>query len=1091
MVTPQSTQAAVPERGQLVHVRSRRWLVESVESGPPDTSPLVALACAEDDAQGETLQVYWDYETDGRILSEEGWQELKSSQKGFDDPHRFGAFLDALRWNCVTATDPRLVQAPFRAGIKLEAYQIEPLRKALRLPLVNLFIADDTGLGKTIEAGLVARELLLRKKVDTIVVSAPPSVLGQWQAEFEERFGLRFVILDRLYLIRMRQQRGFGVNPWATNSFFLVSHRLLTDPTYTDSMRSWLGERRRSSLFILDEAHHAAPASGGRFGIESKFTRAIRDISGRFEHRLFLSATPHNGHSRSFAALLELLDPHRFTQGVKVRKAALKEVMVRRLKEDIRHMQGGFPVREVRRIELDGLGDDSPELVLSRLLDEYRSVREKRFRKSTSRARATAALLAIGLQQRLLSSVEAFARSLAKHTETALRHRRKELGKPAGADATDLIAGTPGADDERSTLAESEIDSEEDRQIEVATALSEAGVPESASDDALWQREVALREQMRSVAERARGRPDVKIRWLLRWMREHLCPGIGVPGEGAAAGRAWTERRVLIFTENRQSTKRYLREMMSQAIARTDRADERIEVIDGLVSTTRRREIQRRFNTHPSKDPLRILLATDAAREGLNFQAHCADLFHYDLPWNPGRIEQRNGRIDRKLQPEAVVRCHYFVLPQRMEDRVLDVLVRKTETIQRELGSLSKVIEDSIENRLNKGGIRHADASDLAEELERKGSSHASQTAADEELDAARARDLETEVDRCRRMLERSRRHVEFSSGRLRNALSCALSMLDSEPLEACNGPGGKPAWKVPPLDRRATTDSSWALTMDSLRAPRKKGEKFTDWRKTAAIRPIVFKDPEVLSNEVVHVHLEQRLAQRLLARFRSQGFVYHDLSRACLVQSQDSLPRVLLLARLLLFGRRAERLHEELIPVAARWREPNLRKGGLVAYARDTQARTLGLLDRALEESEARVPRPRVRQRLLSSVGRDIDELLPQLEERANEAAVLAQRRLAVRGTEERVKLEATLREQRKRVEATLENEGARAKQLKLFPRGEIREIESRKKAWRRRIREFDREIETAPKRVQDLYRVSTRRVEPVGIVYLWPDTN
>ena len=114
----------------------------------------------------------------------------------------------------------------------------------------------------------------------------------------------------------------------------------------------------------------------------------------------------------------------------------------------------------------------------------------------------------------------------------------------------------------------------------------------------------------------------------------------------------------------------------------------------------RRKEIQRRFNTHPAKDPLRILLATDAAREGLNFQAHCADLFHFDLPWNPGRIEQRNGRIDRKLQPAPQVRCHYFVLPQRAEDRVLEVLVRKTETIKRELGSLSKVIDDDIEHRL-------------------------------------------------------------------------------------------------------------------------------------------------------------------------------------------------------------------------------------------------------------------------------------------------------------------------------------------------------------------------------------------------------
>ena len=140
-------------------------------------------------------------------------------------------------------------------------------------------------------------------------------------------------------------------------------------------------------------------------------------------------------------------------------------------------------------------------------------------------------------------------------------------------------------------------------------------------------------------------------------------------------------------------------------------------MIDGLTAGPRRKEIQRRFNTEPAKDPLRILLATDAAREGLNFQAHCTDLFHFDLPWNPGRIEQRNGRIDRKLQPAAEVHCHYFVLPQRAEDRVLEVLVKKTETIKRELGSLSKVIDDDIERRLH-AGIRHRDAAQLAEQIE-------------------------------------------------------------------------------------------------------------------------------------------------------------------------------------------------------------------------------------------------------------------------------------------------------------------------------------------------------------------------------------
>jgi SNF2 family DNA or RNA helicase len=339
--------------------------------------------------RGQTLEVLWDYELDRLILEEEGWADLAA--KGFDQPRQFAAFLHTLRWNCVTATDPNLVQAPFRAGIKIDAYQMEPLRKALRLPRVNLFIADDTGLGKTIEAGLITRELLLRKKAKTIVVATPPSVLEQWKAELEERFGLVFELLDRAYLTRMRRERGFGVNPWRTHSRFLVSHNLLIDPAYTDPLREWLGPFLPGSLLILDEAHHAAPASGGRYGIETKFTRAVRDLAGRFEHRLFLSATPHNGHSNSFSTLLELLDPYRFTRGVKVRgKRALEEVMVRRLKEDIRAVQGGFPIRNVRPIVIDRLPEDAPELALSRLLDQYRTAREERLASTTRRAQAAA-----------------------------------------------------------------------------------------------------------------------------------------------------------------------------------------------------------------------------------------------------------------------------------------------------------------------------------------------------------------------------------------------------------------------------------------------------------------------------------------------------------------------------------------------------------------------------------------------------------------------------------------------------------------------------------------------------------------------------
>src|SRR4051812_49388193 len=227
-----------PAPGELVRVRSRRWLVEDVVT-TNDACPIVRLACADDDAQGEELEVLWDYELDRAIIEDEGWDDLAS--RGFDDPRQFAAFLNTLRWNTVTATEANLFQSPFRAGITIDAYQMEPLRKALLLPRVNLFIADDTGLGKTIEAGLIARELLLRKKAKTIVVAAPPSVLEQWKAELDERFGLVFEILDRAYVARVRRERGFGVNPWLTHSRFLVSHNLVSDSAYADPMRAWLG----------------------------------------------------------------------------------------------------------------------------------------------------------------------------------------------------------------------------------------------------------------------------------------------------------------------------------------------------------------------------------------------------------------------------------------------------------------------------------------------------------------------------------------------------------------------------------------------------------------------------------------------------------------------------------------------------------------------------------------------------------------------------------------------------------------------------------------------------------------------------------
>jgi hypothetical protein len=600
---------------------------------------------------------------------------------------------------------------------------------------------------------------------------------------------------------------------------------------------------------------------------------------------------------------------------------------------------------------------------------------------------------------------------------------------------------------------------------------------------------------MQNIAEATRHLPDAKVRVLIDWIREHLCPGLPAFGVRAAAPPPqWQNRRVLIFTESREGTKRYLKDILGQAISGTDRADERIEVIDGLTSATRRKEIQRRFNTDPVKDPLRILLATDAAREGLNFQAHCTDLFHFDLPWNPGRIEQRNGRIDRKLQPAPEVRCHYFVLPQRVEDRVLEVLVRKTETIKKELGSLSKVIDDDIEHRLGRSGIRHRDAERLAREIEAADLDAERKRLVEEELEAARERQdgLKAQIERCQTLLERSRDWVDFRVVPFREALSCSLELLGAEPLMETQNEAGQCVWTLPPLDRRAQTDPSWAATLDTLRVPRKSQQKLAEWRREAPIRPVIFEDAGVLSEETVHLHLEQRVAQRLLARFRTQGFIHHDLSRACLTQVADSIPRVLLLGRLSLYGRGAERLHEEIVTVAARWLEPSRRKGALVAYATEAETKTLDLLNQGLGGQAGRSPSPEIERRLLDTVDRDIDELLPQLEPRAQDLATRALQRLRERGEREAKALRETLEQQRKRVMEELAKHDKAFDQLTFnFNEEEKRQLEADMRAWRLRLQQFDRDLENEPTRIRDFYDVRAQRIEPVGIVYLWPETN
>jgi ERCC4-related helicase len=1063
----------------------------------PEGDTVVQLACLDDDANGQRLAVFWEREVDRQVLGASTWDTV--GQRGFDQPQVFGSYLNTLRWNCVTSTDPGLFQSPLRAGIDVKPYQLEPLRKALRMPRVSLFIADDVGLGKTIEAGLILRELLLRQKVQRVVVIAPPSVLLQWKGELESRFGLGFVVMDRATIAELRRQRGWGINPWATHTRFILSQALVRDETYAGPLRDWLGEEGKQALLILDEAHNAAPASGSTFAIDSKLTRAIRDLAGRFEHKLFLSATPHNGHSNSFSALLEILDPTRFCRGVAVRKQDLEDVMVRRLKEDLRQIGVELPERVVVPEVIDGLPADTPELQLAELLSRYREQRNQRLATAGKRERAAENLVIANLQKRLLSSIAAFDRTLQVHCTTLQKRSAQESRRrPQRLESLDLLAETIDADDERAEGDEEELLQEADAQHEAAvnSALQ-------ASDDD-W----TLLRDLQKIAEAARYQPDSRVRRLEQLIRQHLCPRLGQPGA------EWANERLLIFTEY-ADTKDWLERRVRELIAASDQAEARIATFHGGIGDERREAIKRSFNSPPEADPLRILIATDAAREGVNLQNHCRRLVHFDVPWNPGRMEQRNGRIDRTLQRSPQVYCHYFVLPQRPEDTVLDTVVRKTDQIRSELGCLPPVVIRKLNDLLAKGINPTALAATLAEiqGLDQDEAFRRTRALLDEELEGSRERKekLETQVGTLERYLERSRKWLNFSSGLFRGALNTSLQLTGNAKGDG-NGQAGEPLalrprdpaqaaadpdraiWEFPSAEELPGGDAVWGDLLDALRPPRQPGQKLWQWRQETALQPVVFRDPQEVNADRVHLHLEHPQVQRLLRRFLMRGFQSDALKRAAVLGTSDDTAKLIVLARLSLYGHGAARLHDEVLAVVAEW-DPADPTRRLRKLSEDKSRRALEDLEASLQQ---RLEAPEgisvsLQAHLAADVGQFREALDRVVDQRRQEAAG----KLGKRAEEEAARFCRVLEEQRKRILSSRSRVKDNPEQL-LLELGDIADAEELKavrrqvadnwRYWEQRLQAIDTDLEREPERIRRTFALQTHRVEPAGAIYLWP---
>ncbi|MGH7282132.1 MAG: helicase-related protein, partial [Polyangiaceae bacterium] len=487
--------------------------------------------------------------------------------------------------------------------------------------------------------------------------------------------------------------------------------------------------------------------------------------------------------------------------------------------------------------------------------------------------------------------------------------------------------------------------------------------------------------------------------------------------------------------------------------------------------------VQSAFNSAPEKDPVRILIATDAAREGVNLQAHCADLFHLDIPWNPSRLEQRNGRIDRTLQPADEVRCHYFVYPQRTADPILDTVVRKTETVQNELGSLGAVLLEQIARTLKPGITDKTRSSVDAIGVDAKSAT------VDVELEASRNLAIvRAEIEKAGQRLESSRRALEVDADSLRGVVDIGLALTGLEPLSPLGETQDRrPTYSLPSFENR----DAWASTIDTLRPPRERDEDFWKWRRRPP-RPVTFHPLTTLSEEAEQLHLAHPFVRRILDRFLAQGFGAHDLSRVTAILAPDeSVIRVIAYGRLTLFGIGAARLHDALVPIAAAW---SGEAASITPYKDPTTARTTITKTEHLLAAGAKIPNARICSRIVENSAALFRALWPHLEAEADATGAAARRGLAERARRESTDLRAILSRQR----VAIDNAETRLRQSDLFQvkdKDQKRQVDADLRHLNRRREQAAGELESEPAAIEALYEVRMSRLTPIGLVVAWPE--
>lgn len=621
--------------GNLVRARGREWVVQS--DSRRDWLRLRPLNGADDESIA--------------LIPELELHPVEPATFDWPDPARAGNHAAALLLRDALRLTLRAGAGPFRSfgniAVEPRGYQLVPLLMALRLSTVRLLIADDVGIGKTIEAGLIARELMDRGEIARLAILCPPHLVEQWQSELETRFNLQAVALTSSSASRIERDLPHGVRLFDHHPVVVVSLDYIKSERHREQFLATAPE-----CIIVDEAHTCASSGAGKQLRFELLQRLARDAQ---RHLILLTATPHSGDETAFYNLLSLLDPRfaalqgRMTASDPLRQELARHFVQRRRKDIVEwqaetHDGRGFPRRMKTELTYQLSGEWGA--FFDAVQDYCRELAETVEQQEQQGGARLIWYATLALLRCVASSPAAAVKALTTRLE--------------GTVPDEALLG-----DER--LHDGEADDLSGSDLEPPAQVQEAAPRLQA---------------LIADAQRLSGKAgDPKLAALLRHIDLLVKDGY----------------HPVVFCRY-IATAHYVAEHLKAAFPKAT-----VDAVTGELTPEERRE---RVDELEDAEQ-RILVATDCLSEGINLQHLFTAVVHYDLAWNPTRHEQREGRVDRFGQQADEVRCTMLYGQDNPVDGfVLNVILKKGEAIQKELGVLVPMPED--EARINAALVKAA-----------------------------------------------------------------------------------------------------------------------------------------------------------------------------------------------------------------------------------------------------------------------------------------------------------------------------------------------------------------------------------------------